>query len=137
MRRSKSASLDGVRVLIVEDDPGDANRIFVSLMDAGCNVRIACNALEALAITALFDPGLMVINLVLPGHSGLVLAAHLQKEAATRATVLIATTSLNGEAERIALEAGFVACLQKPVDLRALRALLLAHAGPSRGGGHR
>jgi CheY-like chemotaxis protein len=137
MRSSKSTALNGARVLIVEDDPSDANRVFVSLTDVGCNVRVARNALEALAITALFDPQVMVIDLVLPGHSGLVLAEHLKKEAATRATALIAITSLNGEAERIAHEAGYVACLRKPIDLPALRSLVQAHAGPSRAGGRR
>jgi len=137
MGSRKSSTLDGVKVVIVEDDPSDAKRVFVCLTDAGCNVRIARNALEALAVTALFDPKLMVIDLVLPGHSGLVLAAHLRKEAATRTTILVATTSLNDEADRIAHEAGFVACLRKPIDLRALRELVQTHASRQRGGGRR
>jgi CheY-like chemotaxis protein len=62
--------------------------------------------------------------------SGLLLAQRLRAEPATQDAVLIAVTAFNGpQAQRVALEAGFVAYVRKPIDPLSFAQLVQAHVG--------
>ncbi len=113
--------LRDVRVLIVEDDPPGARMLFAALTSEGCEVRVASSAEEGLDVLYHFDAAVIVLDLVLPRMSGLLLARELKAAAVTCDIVIIAVSFLNGpETERLALEAGCDAFLQKPLGTSTL-----------------
>jgi CheY-like chemotaxis protein len=115
-RGVKRLSLRGIRVLIV-DEPQYAERLTRLLTAEGCDVRIARTASEALADLPGFRPHMVLLELVLPGMSGLVLTRRLKADEVTRHIVVVALSFVDGPAvERLAIEAGCAAYIQKPID---------------------
>lgn len=104
-------------MLIVEDDGPSAKLLTIVLRGEGCAVRVMPSAEAALGALASFQPRVIVIDLVLPLMSGLLLAQTLKASPATKDILLVAVTAFNGSAaERMALDAGFAAYVQKPID---------------------
>lgn len=127
------------RILVVDTAPLNGAFLRDTLLREGREVRVSHDATEALALVAAFKPSLMVISLWLPGINGLQLAERLKANPSTREIVLIALcpfvmTPFNfSVAERIAGEAGFVACLPKPADGRWLSTLVGAYLASAPG----
>jgi CheY-like chemotaxis protein len=119
--------LEGLRVLIVEDDPPSLKLLVAILESEGCELRSTCSAEEALVALETFRPTIAVIDLILPLASGLLLAEQIKANPATSDLVLIAVSAFNGAAaERTAKAAGFSLYVRKPIDPDAFPALLLA-----------
>jgi DNA-binding response OmpR family regulator len=109
--------LEGLAILVVEDDLPSTKLLRVVLEAEGCRVQVSSSAEEALDALRTFQPRVIVVDLVLPLMSGLVLAQRLKANAATKDIVLLAVTSFNGpEAELMVLEAGFARYIRKPID---------------------
>lgn len=124
--------MQGVPVLVVEDDTSSAKLLFVLLTEEGYDVRVARSAEEALAILPAFQPHVIVLDLVLPKMSGLLLAQRLKEDPSTRGIVVIAASSLNGPGtERLVEEAGCAAYVQKPIHTKTFAALVAQHLRPS------
>jgi CheY-like chemotaxis protein len=126
----------GVRVLIVEDDLLAAKLASSVLRREGCDVRIAPDAEEALAVMRSFDPAVAILDLILPGMSGLVLAEIIKADPRLRHVTLVAATGFDGkELERMILQAGCATLLTKPIPrerlIAALRTCLAAGSQPS------
>jgi two-component system cell cycle response regulator DivK len=120
-------SLDGIRVLLVEDDPLSLKLLEAVLAGEGSEVRSARSAEEALEVLQSFRATVAVIDLILPLASGLLLAERLKSDPATSDLVLIAVTAFNGpEARRMATAAGFSLYVRKPLDPISFPGLLLA-----------
>jgi two-component system cell cycle response regulator/two-component system cell cycle response regulator DivK len=110
-------TLDGVRVLVVEDDPPSLRLLRAVLQGEGYDVRFATSAEEAFALLETFRPAVMIVDLILPLMSGLLFAQQLKSNPVTRDIPLLAVTAFNGHAaERVALDAGFAAYVRKPLD---------------------
>ncbi len=125
-------SLDGIRVLIVEDDPPSLKLLAALLKSEGCEVRSTRSAEEALEALSSFQPTVALIDLILPLASGLLLAERLKADPATSELLLIAVSAFNGAAtERAAEAAGFSLYVKKPIDPDTFPLLLL---GTLRGG---
>ena len=106
-----------MRILVVEDDEPSVRLVKAVLEDSGAAVRLARSAEEALEAIESDKPDVALVDLILPQMSGILLADRLKASPATDGIVLIATTAFNGGAtERIALAAGFVAYVRKPID---------------------
>jgi CheY-like chemotaxis protein len=130
---SKAPTLQGVRLLVVEDDPPSLRLLRAVLGAEGCDVRFATNAEDAFVLLQAFQPELMVIDLILPLMSGLLLAQQLKSRDATRDIPLVAVTAFNGHAaERMALDAGFSAYIKKPLDPAAFCEILCEMLGARR-----
>jgi CheY-like chemotaxis protein len=109
--------LEGLAILVVDDDLPSTKLLRVVLEAEGCRVQVSSSAEEALLALRTFQPRVIVVDLVLPLMSGLLLAQRLKKDAATKDIVLLAVTSFNGpEAELMVLEAGYARYIRKPVD---------------------
>ena len=122
--------LHGVRVLVVEDDPGSAKLAALLLTKAGAEVSTAGDASAALSALAAPVPDLIVLDLVLPDTSGFALARALQQDPRTREVAIVAVSALNGPTtQRAALEAGCVAYLHKPIDSETFAATLATYVG--------
>jgi len=108
--------LAGVLILVVDDDPPSARLLRVLLAGAGAQVRTAHTAEEALSLLAGFPARLIVVDLILPGISGLLLARRIKERSPE--TVIVAVSVAHGpEVERHALASGCAALLHKPIDV--------------------
>lgn len=117
-------------VLIVDDDASSVKLLTVVLHAAGCDVRVAATAEEALETLRSFRPTVALIDLILPLMSGLTLAQRLKADPVTAGIALIAVTSFNGpEAERTAIDAGYSKYVRKPIDPTSIAELILGTEG--------
>jgi CheY-like chemotaxis protein len=68
------------RVLVVEDDPDIADYFSFFLEDEGYEVRSVSRCSAAREIMADFKPGVVLIDALLPGKSGLELLVYLRRD---------------------------------------------------------
>lgn len=108
-------------ILVVDDNPQNSKLVSFLLASKGYSVRTAATADEALRAVEEELPGLILMDLQLPGMDGLTLTRKLKADPRTRATVIVALTAyaMKGDEAR-ALEAGCDAYLTKPIDTRSL-----------------
>jgi two-component system cell cycle response regulator DivK len=125
---NETRDLDGVRILVVEDDPASARLLVVLLKSAGSDVRVAHSAEEALSILEGFPARVLVVDLMLPRMSGLLLVQRIKAAPSTSGVVVIAVSIVNGpETERLALESGCAAYICKPIDIQTFTETVIAH----------
>ncbi len=114
--RSGAAVLDGMRVLIVDDDADSNEAVRGVLAAAGAEVRAAGSTDEAVRTLAGWMPDVVVSDIAMPGEDGYGLLARLRSEAAALGHIpTIALTAYSAPADRErALAAGFDAHVAKP-----------------------
>jgi twitching motility two-component system response regulator PilH len=84
-RRSASReSLEGLRVLVVDDSTTVLAILKKMLSQNGCEVVEAMDAETGLELASSEPPDLILLDIVLPGMSGFVALRHLRKNAQTR-----------------------------------------------------
>lgn len=108
-------------VLVVDDNRINLELAQAILENAGYDVRIAADADEALAAIAAERPGLILMDVQLPGVDGLTLTRRLKADPATRDIPIVALTAyaMKGDADK-AREAGCDGYISKPVEVRTL-----------------
>src|SRR5690606_25791997 len=120
-REAASATLEGLRVLLVEDDPSVARLVGELLEELGASVDRAGTADEALQVFAEKPAGAVVSDMVMPGTmNGLDLARKL-RECRPRLPILLMTGY--SAAAGSAAEQGFPV-LRKPFTSDELAARL-------------
>lgn len=122
----------GSRVLVVDDDSTVSDVVRRYFERAGLSVRVAADGASALATAADWPPDLVVLDLMLPGMSGLSVCRALR---AHRDVPVIMLTALSEEPDRVlGLEQGADDYLTKPFSPRELvlrvQSLLRRAAGP-------
>lgn len=121
-------TLDGVKVLIVDDDRDSREVLMEALMDAGAEVVAAESAPAGLDRYVSAAPGVVVSDIAMPNEDGYSLARRIREfEAGARAapTALVALSAFTRAEDKVrALEAGFSAHLSKPVVANDLVALI-------------
>lgn len=106
-----------LKVLCVDDNVDAAQTTGDLLGLAGCDVRVCADGPAALAAAAEFGPDVCVIDLTMPGMTGVELANRLRDRAGDRPVRCIALTGLwDIESQHRTHNAGFEAHLVKPVD---------------------
>jgi two-component system phosphate regulon response regulator PhoB len=115
------------RVLVVEDESAIAELISINLRHAGYDVTIAGTADQAQAAVDGVLPDLVVLDWMLPGQSGLVLAKRWRTQARTRDLPIIMLTARAEEGDMISgLDAGADDYLTKPFSTNELLARIRA-----------
>jgi two-component system, cell cycle response regulator DivK len=106
-------------VLIVEDNELNMN-LFHDLLEAhGYNIVGTRNGIEALDLARKHKPDLVLMDIQLPGISGIEAFKQIRGNAATRAIPVIALTASVTPTDRSAITAaGFDAFLGKPINLK-------------------
>jgi DNA-binding response OmpR family regulator len=110
------------RILVVEDDLTVAEVVVDYLRHAGLEPRHAVDGQTALEIAAAWQPDLVVLDLMLPGVSGLEVCRRLRAGRAPQARLpVIMLTALGEESDRVAgLESGADDYVTKPFSPREL-----------------
>jgi len=118
------------RILIVDDNRDSADSLAMLMKLAGHDVHTAHDGLEAVDKAAALQPGLILLDIGLPGINGYEAARRIRRNQQQPALTLVALTGWSREEDRRrSAEAGFDAHLAKPVDLDELTRLL-ANAAP-------
>ena len=116
-------------ILIIEDEPDIAESLRYNFEREGFKVLIAESGEKGLrfALDEQISPSLIVLDLMLPGMSGLELCRRLRREPVTRKTPIIMLTAKVTEADKIAgLEIGADDYIVKPFSPRELIARVKA-----------
>jgi two-component system, OmpR family, phosphate regulon response regulator PhoB len=115
------------RVLVVEDESAIAELISINLRHAGYEVVIAGAADQAQSEIDRVLPDLVLLDWMLPGQSGLMLARRWRSEARTRELPIIMLTARAEESDKInGLDAGADDYLTKPFSTNELMARIRA-----------
>jgi CheY-like chemotaxis protein len=123
--------LDGLRVMVV-DDEFDARRLIVKvLQQAGAIVTAAASAAEAIEALAAADPEVLVSDLGMPDEDGFDLIREIRKRGYhAKDLPAIALTAFVRKTERHqALLAGFQLHVAKPVEPHELTEFIASLAG--------
>ena len=115
--RAETDRLDGIRVLVVDDEV-DARELFGSILDsAGAAVVTAASAAAALRILAEEPVDILISDIEMPGDDGYSLLAQATALRQGEPLVAIAVTAYARTADRRrALEAGFNWHMAKPIE---------------------
>ena len=121
-------ALEGLDVLIVEDNADASEMLTVVLSDAGANVRLAPHYDAAMAAVHAHRPHVLISDIGLPGRDGydLIRAVRAMGASATQPRlVAVAFTAFSRPEDKVrALEAGFDAHLGKPLQPHLLMTMV-------------
>lgn len=111
-------------VLVVEDDDGTRAALEVLLGDGGYRVAATCLGEEAVLLAPELRPDVVLLDLVLPGRSGLDTVALLKRQDAGAVPVIAMTGLWLGDQPGLLASAGFDGALRKPYTAAELFAEL-------------
>ncbi|MFL5284472.1 MAG: response regulator transcription factor [Rhodopila sp.] len=119
---------DECHILVVEDDPRLRERLARYLAGEGFRVTASGDAADARAKLRAINPDLLVLDVMMPGESGLELTESLRRNQAQPVPILLLTARSAPEDRIAGFEAGADDYLGKPFEPRELvlriRALL-------------
>jgi two-component system phosphate regulon response regulator PhoB len=116
-----------VRVLVVEDEPAIQELLRLTLARAGFEPVVVASAEQALVEIASELPAVVLLDLMLPGMSGIHLAKRLRADRRTRELPLLMVTARAEELDRVqGLELGADDYVTKPFSPKELVARIRA-----------
>ena len=126
-------NIKGVRVLVVEDDPGTREALAEMLSLSGAEIRSAESAAMAMQVFEQFRPELLICDIAMPNEDGYSLLGRIRSLGPGRGgdVPALALTALAGaEDRRRAFEVGFQVHMAKPVDIDGLVTALTTLLSP-------
>ena len=111
---------DDPHILVVEDNAPLRERLSRYLSNEGFRVTTAADAAEARAKLRAINPDLMVLDVMMPGESGLALTEYLRRDQNSDLPVLLLTARSAPEDRIAGFEAGADDYLPKPFEPREL-----------------
>ncbi|HKX17748.1 MAG TPA: response regulator transcription factor [bacterium] len=112
------------RILVVDDEPPIVELVRYNLTHAGFTVEVTYDGHDALEQVRKNPPDLVILDLMLPGVSGLEVCRHLRDQ--TAVPVLILTAKVSEHDRILGLEAGADDYVTKPFSPRELVARVRA-----------
>ena len=111
------------RVLIVDDEPKFGHIVSGFLLGRGYEVETACSASEALTKLEQFQPDVVLLDIVMPGLSGLDALKLIRMRPFPPRVIMVTSTDADQTAAS-AIQQGAEAYMNKPVDLNELDRLI-------------
>ncbi len=128
-------SLEGVRVLVVDDEADTRSLLSLVLEECGAQVQAAASVREALIAIPQFYPQVLISDIAMPEEDGYTLIRHIRRMELSEGGYLPAaavTAYARSEDRTRALKAGYDIHLPKPVDTAELIAVVERLAARSR-----
>jgi PAS domain S-box-containing protein len=119
--------LDGLRVLVVDDEPDTRELLKIGLNQCGADVIVAGSAAEALEAIATTMPDVLISDIGMPGEDGYSLIRRVRElpaESGGRVPAIALTAYARTEDRMQALRAGYQMHVPKPVELAELVAIV-------------
>ncbi|MCU0291104.1 MAG: diguanylate cyclase [Thermoanaerobaculaceae bacterium] len=115
-------------VLVVDDEPANRDLLCRRLQRAGYGTSSAASAEEAWRLIGERLPSLVLLDVCMPGVSGLDLLARLRGQTSTRLLPIIMVTSMSDSSDVVnAIQGGANDYVTKPIDLPVLLARMETH----------
>jgi DNA-binding response OmpR family regulator len=115
------------RVLLIEDEPNISEAIRFILSRDGCEVTALADGLGAIAAVQADKPDLVILDLMLPGLSGLEILTQLRADPATQELPVLMLTAKGHVRDReAATRAGANHFMTKPFSNADMRAAVRA-----------
>lgn len=124
-------SLDGIRVLVVDDEADARDLVLRLLKDCKADVSVASNAADALEMVRMNPPDLILSDIGMPGTDGYDFMRRVRALGATeggRTPAAALTAFARAEDRTRALRAGFQTHVAKPVEPAELVAVVASLA---------
>ena len=113
-------------ILIVEDDAVILNTLAYNLSRQGFGVQKALNGAEALKLARKFRPDLILLDVMLPGESGVRVCEKIREE--DQEVVIVMVTAKDAEEDKVSgFEAGADDYVTKPFGMKELVARINAN----------
>jgi CheY-like chemotaxis protein len=116
-------------ILVVDDEPEILQFIGTALEDEGHRVLKAADGWQAVDIAAQQRPDMIVLDMMLPGMDGDVVASEMRRLYGEGMPILLITA--DGQAQQKAERVGAFSHLSKPFDLDRLIGLVSRRLGSS------
>lgn len=114
-------------ILIIEDDPDIVELLQYNLEKEGFPVRTAGDGETGLQAARRYKPGMILLDLMMPGMDGLEVCQHLKRDPSTSSIPLMMITAKSQESDVVAgLELGADDFLSKPFSPREVVARVRA-----------
>ncbi len=116
---ASSGLLDGLRILVVDDEADSRDLVSAILTRCGSEVKCSESVADAIQVLREWDPDLLVSDIGLPqedGYSLIKKVRKLQSKRAKQIPALALTAYATDEDRSLALSAGFQAHLTKPIE---------------------
>jgi PAS domain S-box-containing protein len=126
------SELEGLRVLLVEDEPDSREMLVVVLTQCGAEVRAVSNAADALSQLESWRPDVLISDIEMPGEDGYTLirkVRNLPPDRGGKIPAAALTAYARAEDRMRALLAGFHLHVPKPVEPAELAAVVASLAG--------
>ena len=126
-RRKTPVRLDGVEVLVADDDLNARELLVAVLESAGAEVRAAASAEDALMLLETWSPDVLLSDIEMPGEDGYTLMRKVRAMSVGRERIaaVAVTAHARPEDRTRAFDAGFEWHLAKPVDPAELVSVIL------------
>jgi len=117
------------RVLVVEDEPRVGAMLRDSLVELGYIVKVAAGGGEALELVPVFEPDVVLLDLLMPEMPGVEVLAHLRRDHPTLPVVIMSGNE-DVEVARATLRDGAFDYLSKPFTMNVLARVVAAAIAP-------
>jgi two-component system phosphate regulon response regulator PhoB len=118
---TQNGTSGGERILVVDDEPDIVALVVYHLAKAGFRISTASNGADALRLAQQDRPALVVLDLMLPGMSGLEVLDQLRADESGRDIAVLLLTARREEPDRIkGLSSGADDYLTKPFSPQEL-----------------
>jgi len=118
---------DTAKILIVDDNPLNI-KVLNDLLHLDYDIYVANNGLEALEVVQKITPGLILLDIMMPGMDGYEVCRRLKSNKATSSIPIIFVTAKTGiQDETLGLKLGGVDYITKPINPAIIKARVNNH----------
>ena len=118
--------LKGMKILVTEDDRLNQKIVNFVLQKQGAEVVIASNGNEAIGLLAHNNFDIILMDLQMPGMDGYATARYIRKNFHNDVPIIALTADMVANLTTEYRDAGFNACISKPIQSNELCKLILS-----------